>query len=450
MKRYIVDALWNRSNRNGINDNFYFIFERLYRFTDYIKSSVKTFKDLPTNDPINTLRAVLDENKVYRFTGSKWELFQYIDLSLVGILEQNLSELNRVFRSAKGTQGSEDAVNTLIGYKDNAIVSGVRGAHVQQGSKFNENVIGGYPETIGEYAKNEVNPNITNAHYSAVGGYDNVVNALASLVYSMHSYVHEQATHGSIFGGSYNQILDGDYSSIFGGTINLIDANDGGAYSAIIGGNRGSIFGKFSTIVGGLQNRIGQKTNQKNYSSIIGSNLSTVDGNYATILNGWESKATKDYSMARGKSAVANNIGESAFSTGKFKTAGDSGQSTMHLMRQTDTGFETQLLLDDGTSSIITPVGVNTIIKIRGDVVGFRVDGEGGASFGFTAVLYRRGGALEVKSLNIEKDWSSDDLYDMNVKVNPVNNSYQVLAKGVSGHKINWSGTLETLWSRNI
>lgn len=450
MKRNIVESIWNRANRNGLNDNFYYIFERLYRFTDYIKSSVQTFNDLPTNDPINTLRAVLDENKIYRFTGAKWELFQYIDLSLVGNLESKLEILNQVYRTKKGTTGSEDAVNTLIGYKDNAIVSGIRGAHVQQGSKFNENVIGGYPETIGEYAKNEVNPNITNAHYSAVGGYDNVVNALASLVYSMHSYVHEQATHGSIFGGSYNQILDGDYSSIFGGTINLIDANDGGAYSAIVGGNRGSIYGKFGTIIGGFQNRIGSAANNVHYSGIYGSQLSTVDGNYASVVNGIECKSTKDYSYSRGKGAVANNVGENAFSTGKFKTAGDSGQSTMHLMRQTDTGFETQLLLDDGTSSIITPVGVNTILKIRGSIVGFRVDAEGGASFGFTAVLYRGGGGLEVKSLSIDRDWSSDALYDMNVKVNTANNSYQILAKGVSGHTINWTGKLETVWSRSL
>ena len=90
MKRFIIGSLWDRANRNGLNNNFYYIFERLYRFTDYIKSSVKTFKDLPTNDPVNTLRAVLDENKVYRFTGVKWELFQYIDLSLVGNLESKL------------------------------------------------------------------------------------------------------------------------------------------------------------------------------------------------------------------------------------------------------------------------------------------------------------------------------------------------------------------------
>lgn len=369
------------------------------------------------------------------------------------LLKDRFIDTEKVFRWKKGTAGGdgEDAVNTIMGYKDNNIVPGIRGAHVQQGSKFNENIIGGDASTIGKYEQNVLDTSITNAHYAVIGGYDNVNNALAGLIISMHSYIHEIATHGTIYGGSFQNILDGDYSTIVGGTMNTIDSDNGGAYSAILGGNRGVIHGKFSNIISGFSNRIGNKTNQKEYSSVISSYNSTIDGNYASIISGNECKATKDYSMARGKGAVANNVGESVFSTGKFKTAGDSGQSVMHLLRQTNTGTETQLLLDDGSTSVITPVGINTLLNVKGNVVGIRDDNIDGCSFSFNAVLFRgNSGVLEIKNLTINTEWTSNEFYNVTLKVNPVNNAYQIIVQGTDGHIINWTCRLETVWSRNI
>lgn len=365
-------------------------------------------------------------------------------------IEGDLTNLKSAYRHTKGTTGSEDAINTIIGYKDNDVVSGVRGSHVQQGSKNNENIIGGVPDTVGVDAKNVIDPNITNAHYAFIGGYDNVNNALAGTLMGYHCYISDLATHGAIYGGSYHKILDGDYAFIGGGTKNLIQNNEGGNYGFLLGGNTNKLYGRFGGIIGGMNNRIGNETSNKDYSSVVGSYLSSIDGNYATVLNGNECKATKDYTLARGKGAVANNIGESVFSTGKFKTAGDSGQSTLHLLRQTTTGTETQLLCDDSGSSILTPIGVNTTLTITGVMSGHRVDSEGYASFKFTAVLTRGSGVLTVQHLNVEKLFVSDLAYNMAVKVNPTLNSYQVLAQGVQGHTINWSAKVDAVWSRNI
>lgn len=365
-------------------------------------------------------------------------------------IEGDLTNLKFAYRHKKGTTGSEDAINTIIGYKDNDVVSGVRGSHVQQGSKNNENIIGGVPDTVGVDAKNVIDPNITNAHYAFIGGYDNVNNALAGTLMGYHCYISDLATHGAIYGGSYHKILDGDYAFIGGGTKNLIQNNEGGNYGFLLGGNTNKLFGRFGGVMGGMNNRVGNETSNKDYSSVIGSYLSSIDGNYSTILNGNECKATKDYTLARGKGAVANNIGESVFSTGKFKTAGDSGQSTLHLLRQTTTGVETQLLCDDSGSSILTPIGVNTTLIITGVMSGHRVDSEGYASFKFTAVLTRSSGALTVQYLNVEKLFVSDPSYNMTIKVNTTLNSYQVLAQGVQGHTINWTAKVDTVWSRNI
>ncbi len=365
-------------------------------------------------------------------------------------IEGDLTNLKLAYRHTNGTTGSEDAINTIIGYKDNNIVSGVRGSHVQQGSKNNENIIGGVPDTVGVDAKNVIDPNITNAHYAFIGGYDNVNNALAGTLMGYHCYISDLATHGAIYGGSYHKILDGDYAFIGGGTKNLIQNNEGGNYGFLLGGNTNKLYGRFGGVIGGMNNRIGNETVNKDYSSVVGSYLSSIDGNYATVLNGNECKATKDYTLARGKGAVANNIGESVFSTGKFKTAGDSGQSTLHLLRQTTTGTETQLLCDDSGSSILTPIGVNTTLTVTGVMSGHRVDSEGYASFKFTAVLTRGSGALTVQHLNVEKLFVSDPSYNMNVKVNTTLNSYQILAQGVQGHTINWTAKVDTVWSRNI
>lgn len=388
--------------------------------------------------------------KEYGYTGTEQEWLEFIEGRLRDEYEEDLTNLKLAYRHTKGTSGSEDAINTIIGYKDNNVVSGVRGSHVQQGSKNNENIVGGIPDTVGVDAKNVIDPSITNAHYAFIGGYDNVNNALAGTLLGYHCYISDLATHGAIYGGSYHKILDGDYAFIGGGTKNLIKNTEGGNYGFLLGGSTNKLYGRFGGILGGMNNRVGNETVNKEYSSVVGSYLSTVDGNYSTILNGNECKATKDYTMVRGKGAVANNVGESVFSTGKFKTAGDSGQSTLHLLRQTTTGIETQLLCDDNGSSILTPIGVNTTLTITGIMSGHRVDSEGFASFKFTAVLTRGSGDLTVQHLNVEKLFVSDEAYNMNIKVNPTLNSYQILAQGVQGHTINWTAKVDTVWSRNI
>src|SRR5699024_10467714 len=144
---------------------------------------------------------------------------------------------------------------------------------------------------------------ITNAHYAFIGGYDNVNNALAGTLMGYHCYISDLATHGAIYGGSYHKILDGDYAFIGGGTKNLIQNKEGGNYGFLLSGNTNKLYGRFGGVIGGMNNRIGNETVNKDYSSVIGSYLSSIDGDYATVLNGNECKATKDYTFARGKGA---------------------------------------------------------------------------------------------------------------------------------------------------
>lgn len=366
--------------------------------------------------------------------------------------ETEVADIKKGFRWSPGGTGSESTINIFLGYIGNKILNGVRGATVLQGSKNSENVVGGLTDNVGKDAENLLDPSIPEdkkPHYAIAGGYDTVVNALAAIAYSYHSIIDFLATHGAIFGGSFHRIKAGDYAGIFAGSYNVIKYTLGGAYSIIMGGKSNNLFARFSLISASLQGRIGDEVNQKEYSSIIASLNSTIDGNNASVTNGIECKATRDFSHASGKYAVANNIGERVFSTGRFKTTGDSGQSILHLMRQSTTGVETQLLPDDTGSNILTPVGANTTLTLSGTVTGHRVDAEGSANFKFTATLYRGSGNLTVTSLNIEKIYASDSLYNMNVKALS-NNAFQVVAKGVEGHIINWTCRLNMEFSRNI
>lgn len=352
-----------------------------------------------------------------------------------------------VFRFTPGTVGSEEAINTITGYKDNGIAPGIRGADVGQGSKNNENIIGAVLETVGQNVPNVIDPTMNTGHYAFVRGYDNGVNGLADVVIAYHVKAHKDATHATVVGGSYHEAKDGDYSVMTGGTRNLMEVLNGGAYSVIDGGHDHKMHARFSTIQSGSFGRIGTTASDIVYSFLLSSDRSTVDGSYAGVLSGNECKATKNYSLARGKGAVANNVGEFVTATGKFKTVGDTGHNDLHLMRQTTDGIAQQLFLDDANSTI-TAVGVNTAIAFEVLVTGIRVDAPGSASFKVIAHIERFTGVPELKALTVTPVYSSDPGYNADVIV--TSSGYQIRCKGVSGHTINWSARYVSSFSRNI
>jgi hypothetical protein len=102
------------------------------------------------------------------------------------------------------------------------------------------------------------------------------------------------AAYGTISGGGFSCILNGQYSTIGGGQGNLIDAPAGRA--TIAGGNKNSALCKWSTISGGYCNTVShcltsvgggfQNVASAKYGSIFGGCANTVSANYATITNG--------------------------------------------------------------------------------------------------------------------------------------------------------------------
>ena len=151
--------------------------------------------------------------------------------------------------------------------------------------------------------------------------------------------------------------------------------------------------------------------------------------------------------MARGKGAVANNVGESVFSTGKFATAGDSGQSTLHLLRQTTNAIQTQLLCSDETGNTITAIGVNTSLYVKAGITGYNVTTNSTSCFEIVAHLSRDTGNLTLNSETVNTIHNPEAL---SVAIVPSTTLYQVRVTGLASNTINWTCKLEQVWSRNI
>lgn len=354
----------------------------------------------------------------------------------------------QVFRFQPGDSGA--AVNTITGFVGNGVANSVHGCHVQQGSLNSENIIGGDVSTVGVATPNKVDNSRTwGAHYAAVGGYDCVVNALAGICYSFHSFIGEGATHGAIWGGSSIKFIDGDYSGSIGGSQNELKYTGGGAYSFFGSGIGNKVYGKYSSEIASQGCRIGNEGDEKEFSSIHNSYNSTVDGNNAYIFNGYECKASKNYSSASGKYAVANTVGERAFSGGRFVTVGDCGYSTIPLMRVTTNNVATQLLCSDVPGDSIAAVGVKTSISLRGMITAFNRTTGSTSSFRVEAHVSRgASGDAVVNAKTITPIYNPESL---TVDITISNSAfYVILVTGLISSTINWSGKLETVWARNI
>lgn len=178
--------------------------------------------------------------------------------------------------------------NVTLGYHGNEIASDVGSAAILGGGQagFN-NVIGGNDfSTVNTSTPNEAASG-TDANYSVVGGYDNIAGGLASVIFSFHSYTHNNSTHGTISGGSVQKIEAGDYGTIGGGRLNGIYALRNDGITAVTPNH--------STIGGGYGNEM------RNANATIGGGLYNVlDGDSATLSGGQSNLAEGNFTVVAG------------------------------------------------------------------------------------------------------------------------------------------------------
>lgn len=168
-----------------------------------------------------------------------------------------------------------------------------------------------------------------------IGGYDNTITegtpldegGLACVIVgSHHSEIQTNATHGSVFGGSYNIINGGDYHTINGGTLNQIQTPITSSGCSIGGGRSNTISGEItrSCINGGGENEIKstQSTISGGFSNVIestglsgyigGGRENNIVGNYNTLAGGLRNYTSDSYSTVGGGS---DNIASGMYST---------------------------------------------------------------------------------------------------------------------------------------
>lgn len=196
-----------------------------------------------------------------------------------------------------------DAINSLPALceakfqrvKDDGVVSGAHNlswigdyTSVAEDVRMSAILFGGhlgFPNVIGSFSG-------SGASYSTiVGGYDNIIDSIAGTIGggAHHRIFGDEpnSSHNTIAGGSFNEILRGEYSTISGGTLNLILKNriDGtpvnSTHSFIAGGNSNKIRGGNSSIGGGLNN-----STDGDSVVIAGGQNNTATGNFNIISGG--------------------------------------------------------------------------------------------------------------------------------------------------------------------
>jgi hypothetical protein len=181
------------------------------------------------------------------------------------------------------------------------------------------------------------------------GGYDNVVNAIASTVAGGgHNFVkYGVQGHSFVGGGSYN-VIDAGRSVIVGGRLNTITGGDtyvfnflGGGddnelitsgYSVLNGGTANEVENaSYSVVGGGRENVIDFASPTTAYSTIGGGYQNTVTAEYATVLGGQGNSVTVVGGTAGGRQNTVSGDYATAFGYGNTVPAAGGYGVTMGL-----------------------------------------------------------------------------------------------------------------------
>lgn len=382
--------------------------------------------------------------------------------------------------------GSEKVVNIILGYYLNDIYQDVRGSLISGGGGIGyENIIGGSTANVGTTTPNVADQSGTGAHYAAIlAGYDNVNNALAGIIAGYHCFIEKAATHGTISGGSYHKIIDGDYSTISGGTKNEINITDGGGYGSIGGGIENKITGKYGTVAGGYQNEssgerssVGGGNGNKSQaygSTVSGGSLNVASGNYSNVQGGTNNQATEsgasvaggrnnlasgidahvaggdgntaasDYSYAFGKGAKTQIKGQEAMGAGNFSVKGDAQGSRFIMRRQTIDELNQVIGQDGGTISPVLPDGAAWNFKYM--VIAKTASGEA-KSWEVKGMIINQSGSdaliIGTPTKTVIAETAAATTWD--VSVHAGTDTLNIDAIGSAATTINWVAKLETV-----
>lgn len=226
---------------------------------------------------------------LYKGPTKVWEETQSVDVvdGIFNVLLGKVTPLNTVpFDTAidlgikVGTDPEMSPRTPLAGAAYAKALPGLYTFHRTHGTNDSENVIGG--------ANNVVDASVTGATISGGGG-----------IYLNAQYVNQvSGDYGTIGGGLAN--ASGKFATVGGGLSNTA-TND---YSTVSGGSDNVVSGNGGTVSGGVFNKV-----SGSYSAACGGYSNLSRGYAATSCGGLYNSAKGDYSFAAGYSAKANHAG---------------------------------------------------------------------------------------------------------------------------------------------
>ena len=334
------------------------------------------------------------------------------------------------------------------------------------------------------YGGHEAFPNIigsedgTGANYSGVMGYDNIADAIASVLWSFHSLCHKDSDHPTILGGSYNKILSGSYNSIIGGTeneilagdncsiggglrntINAIGASDVGV--AILSGYENINNGNKCVIVGGYSNLIGSTGNESvigggfdnelvgSRNVIAGGNNNRITAstcNNAVITGGESNETDQDHSRLGGKQA-RGYYGADVWSNAGFSNEIGSSQKMDFVANLTTTnGTES----NQGINGVKPVIEDNSIWYMKTYCIAS--DGTDNAVFEFNSVIVKGTGNASLSNsgevVNVIHATSGASTWSHRVTIS-TNGAINIKATGEAGKTIRWTTRCEVTMQKN-
>lgn len=382
--------------------------------------------------------------------------------------------------------------NLLQGFIGNDVASNLYAVTISGGGTLgSENIVGGNTTNVGTETPNIADLPTTNANFAVIGGgYDNVNNALAGVLTGFHCIIEALATHGTISGGSFHKITDGDYPTIAGGTLNQASGN----YSVIGGGTSNKVTAPSSTVGGGISNEANgdsstvsggylnkivlgvganiaggsQNTMNANFGTIgggnsnvvngsggcvtgghintvnnpdgaiLGGNLNIVNADYASVLGGKSNVADEKYSTVQGFEGISKIVGQQVLANGKFLTVGDAQLSRVVLKKQSTNATETSLLTPEFTFPTLQP---NESVAFTCTVISRRIDVAGESKYFEIKGMATKDGAGNVTILSGTPVTLGTPTWSIRLWGNVTN--FYIGATGEAEKTIQWVAKLE-------
>jgi len=183
----------------------------------------------------------------------------------------------------------------------------------------------------------------TGVRSSIVGGISNAITTAGggeSFIGGGRSNLLSSALSAGIVSGKDNTVSE-DFSFVGGGEDNLVS----GIHSSVVGGLTNLASGPLSFVGAGEGNEAtGTRT------IVLGGLDNVAAGDFSTILGGQDAEATEVYTMAWGRSVVADHFGEYAFGNAPLNAPGQSQASDITWSTTTQNAAPQNI-------SLIGPVG---------------------------------------------------------------------------------------------